>query len=180
MCRPRFYICRYQVKEFFGKGLEGNLPKRKEQKEQLSDLVPDFAQARSDSGRKRKFVDNRNTWNNKRSQPDLSNKTAFQSKPKTAYSAYSRFNDDKKSSYGYKKAPKDTGHSFRIPLKQRKWLKDKFDTTMSSDTSWGSSQIFLEKWKKITDDQWVLSLIEEGYKLEFIQKPPLWSQTLKM
>ena len=26
--------------------------------------------------------------------------------------------------------------------------------------------------KKITDDQWVLSLIEEGYKLEFIQKPP--------
>ena len=43
---------------------------------------------------------------------------------------------------------------------------------MSSDTSWGSSQIFLENWKKITDDQWVLSLIEEGYKLEFIQKPP--------
>ena len=104
----------------FGKGLEGNLQKRKEQKEQLSDLVPDFAQARSDSGRKRKFVDNRNSWNNKRSRTDLSNKTAFQSKPKTAYSAYSRFNDDKKSSYGYKKGPKDTGHSFRIPLKQRK------------------------------------------------------------
>ena len=104
----------------FGKGLEGNLQKRKEQKEQLSDLVPDFAQARSDSGRKRKFVDNRNSWNNKRSRTDLSNKTAFQSKPKTAYSAYSRFNDDKKSSYGYKKVPKDTGHSFRIPLKQRK------------------------------------------------------------
>ena len=90
----------------FGKGLEGNLRKRKEQKEQLSDLVPDFAQARSDSGRKRKFVDNRNSWNNKRSRTDLSNKTAFQSKPKTAYSAYSRFNDDKKSSYGYKKGPR--------------------------------------------------------------------------
>ena len=104
----------------FSKGLEGNLQKRKEQKEQLSDLVPDFAQARSDSGRKRKFVDNRNSWNNKRSQTDLSNKTAFQSKPKTAYSAYSWFNDDKKSSYGYKKRPKDTGHSFQIPLKQRK------------------------------------------------------------
>ena len=104
----------------FGKGLEGNLQKRKEQKEQLSDLVPDFAQTRSDSGRKRKFVDNRNSWNNKRSRTDLSNKTAFQSKPNTAYSAYSRFNDDKKSSYDYKKGPKDTGHSFRIPLKQRK------------------------------------------------------------
>ena len=43
---------------------------------------------------------------------------------------------------------------------------------MSSDTSWGSSQIFSGKLEKITDDQWVLSLIEEGYKLEFIQKPP--------
>ena len=51
----------------FGNGLEGNLQKRKEQKEQLSDLVPDFAQARSDGSRKRKFVDNRNSWNNKRS-----------------------------------------------------------------------------------------------------------------
>ena len=37
---------------------------------------------------------------------------------------------------------------------------------------WGRLRFFLENWKKITDDQWVLSLIEEGYKLEFIQKPP--------
>ena len=36
----------------------------------------------------------------------------------------------------------------------------------------GRLRFFLENWKKITDDQWVLSLIEEGYKLEFIQKPP--------
>ena len=36
----------------------------------------------------------------------------------------------------------------------------------------GRLRFFLENWKKITDDQWVLSLIEEGYKLEFIQIPP--------
>ena len=98
----------------FRQRLEGNLQKCKEQKEQLSDLVPDFAHARSDGGHKRKFVDNRNSWDNKRSRTDLSNKTAFQSKPTTAYSAYSHFNDDKHFSYGY------TSYSFQIPLKQRK------------------------------------------------------------
>ena len=36
----------------------------------------------------------------------------------------------------------------------------------------GRLRFFLQNWKKITDDQWVLSVIEEGYKLEFIQKPP--------
>ena len=49
------------MQEFFGKGLESYLQKRKEQKEQLSDLVPDFAQARCDGGHKRKFVDNRSS-----------------------------------------------------------------------------------------------------------------------
>ncbi|MCG7876485.1 MAG: reverse transcriptase domain-containing protein [Candidatus Thiodiazotropha endolucinida] len=36
----------------------------------------------------------------------------------------------------------------------------------------GRLRFFLANWKKITDDQWVLSVIEEGYKLEFVQKPP--------
>jgi hypothetical protein len=36
----------------------------------------------------------------------------------------------------------------------------------------GRLRFFLENWNKITDDQWVLSIILEGYKLEFIQKPP--------
>ena len=31
---------------------------------------------------------------------------------------------------------------------------------------------FLTEWESITSDKWVLSLIREGYKLEFIQKPP--------
>ena len=35
----------------------------------------------------------------------------------------------------------------------------------------GHLGFFLKNLKKITDDQWVLSVIE-GYKLEFLQKPP--------
>lgn len=31
---------------------------------------------------------------------------------------------------------------------------------------------FLPEWKKITQEKWVLSVIKEGYKLEFLQKPP--------
>ncbi|XP_063442613.1 uncharacterized protein LOC134722909 [Mytilus trossulus] len=30
---------------------------------------------------------------------------------------------------------------------------------------------FLKKWEQITDDQWVLSVIKEGYKLEFLEIP---------
>ena len=30
---------------------------------------------------------------------------------------------------------------------------------------------FLDQWKQITDDQWVLSIIQEGYKLEFLEIP---------
>ena len=36
----------------------------------------------------------------------------------------------------------------------------------------GRLRFFLENWKKITDDQWVLSIIVEGYKLEASRKPP--------
>lgn len=35
----------------------------------------------------------------------------------------------------------------------------------------GRLTYFLNEWEKITNDQWVLSIIKEGYKLEFLQKP---------
>ena len=35
----------------------------------------------------------------------------------------------------------------------------------------GCLKYFLQNWKMITTDQWVLSIIEEGYKLEFLQRP---------
>ncbi|VDI40872.1 Hypothetical predicted protein [Mytilus galloprovincialis] len=36
----------------------------------------------------------------------------------------------------------------------------------------GRLSLFLKEWTKITNDQWVLSIIKEGYKLEFQQFPP--------
>ncbi|VDI64057.1 Hypothetical predicted protein, partial [Mytilus galloprovincialis] len=36
----------------------------------------------------------------------------------------------------------------------------------------GRLSLFLKEWTKITNDQWVLSYIKEGYKLEFQQFPP--------
>ena len=35
----------------------------------------------------------------------------------------------------------------------------------------GCLRFFIQKWVKITQDQWVLSLIPEGYKLEFMTIP---------
>ena len=39
----------------FGKGIEDSLKKRKEQKEQLSDLIPEYDSSKSDTSHKRKF-----------------------------------------------------------------------------------------------------------------------------
>lgn len=36
----------------------------------------------------------------------------------------------------------------------------------------GRLSLFYKEWKKLTDDNWVLSIIKEGYKLEFQAKPP--------
>ena len=35
----------------------------------------------------------------------------------------------------------------------------------------GRLRFFTDNWKKITDDEWVLSVVQEGYKLEFVKKP---------
>ena len=32
--------------------------------------------------------------------------------------------------------------------------------------------MFRKKWEKITQDQWVLSVLREGLKLDFLSKPP--------
>lgn len=101
----------------FGKGLEENLKKRKEQKEQLSDLVPEFADSKTDNNRKRKssFYDNRGSWNNKRSRNDYSsNRNTFNRFSNQSYQP--GFNDYKaKSNYDYKgKSTKDNGGSFRF------------------------------------------------------------------
>ena len=73
----------------FGKGLEENLKKRKEQKEQLSDPVPDFADSKTENSRKRKSYDNRGSWNGKRQRTESSNRPTYKSK--SSYSSYNRY-----------------------------------------------------------------------------------------
>ena len=36
----------------------------------------------------------------------------------------------------------------------------------------GRLRFFVKEWEKITEDQWVLSVLREGLKMDFIQKPP--------
>ena len=61
----------------FGKGLEETLEKRKEQKDQLNDLLPEFNFAKN----KRKFDnENRDNWNNKIP------RSSYTEKPKPSYS----------------------------------------------------------------------------------------------
>ena len=35
----------------------------------------------------------------------------------------------------------------------------------------GRLKHFYQKWKQITEDQWVLDIIKKGYKIEFLTKP---------
>jgi hypothetical protein len=34
----------------------------------------------------------------------------------------------------------------------------------------GRLNFFQKNWEKITDDQWIISIMKEGYKLEFLKK----------
>jgi hypothetical protein len=54
----------------------------------------------------------------------------------------------------------------------RAWRKGRKFNDVSEDTSRWTSDSFFPKWEKITKKKWVLSVIKEGYKLEFLQKPP--------
>ena len=96
------------------------LKRHKEQKEQLSDLVPDFLDSKTDSSRKRKAsVDNTNSWNSKRSHYDSSSKSSF--KPRYIGSFQSNNSDYKKFiSYDSKgKSSKDTNSSFWFSNKRK-------------------------------------------------------------
>ena len=66
-------------------------------------------------------------------------------------------------------AKMDPGFGF---LKNRSDSKVQFYQESPEIPVGGRLRFFLENWKKITNDQWVLSVIEEGYKLEFSGHPP--------
>ena len=63
----------------------------------------------------------------------------------------------------------DPGFGF---LKNRSDSKVQFCQESPEIPEGGRLRFFLDNWKKITNDQWVLSVIEEGYKLEFSGHPP--------
>ena len=104
----------------FGSGMEQCLKKRKEHKEQLTDLAPEYSEPKTDNSRKRKSSDNKN-WSNKRQRTDSSNfKSSFKS-GKTSFSSNNRFSGNKKFNSDFKgKSGKDSSSSFRVQNKYRK------------------------------------------------------------
>ena len=104
----------------FGKGLEENLKKRKEQKEQLVDLIPEYDASKGDNSQKRKFFSNdRNTWSYKKPRYDYSVYNTTRDKSRGAsYSAY-KGSDYKSKSSDYKGKTDKQWSRFRIPKKQK-------------------------------------------------------------
>ena len=50
-----------------------------------------------------------------------------------------------------------------------------FPQAVHAGTVGGRLSLYLENWKMVTQDQWVLSVIEKGYVIDFWSKPPLSS-----
>ena len=132
----------------FGKGLEENLKKRKEQKEQLVDLIPEYDTSKGDNSQKRKFSSNdRNTWSYKKPRYDyaVNNTTRGRSRG-ASYSAY-KGSDYKSKSSDYKGKTDKQWSGFRIPKKQKR-LTGKILSGVSGDTCRRASQIFPKKLAK--------------------------------
>ena len=153
----------------FGSGLQDKLKCRKEQKEQLSDLVPEF------------FENKATKWKN------------------TSYDYRSNFKQDwttlvsetKKKKKGkivllQKRHPNIVTETVTPVLKNRRKRKFVFlpfgflkNNDLVSKTLCllpptpveGRLKYFLSAWEKVTSDQWILSIIKEGYKMEFITNP---------
>ena len=98
----------------FGKGLEESLKKRKEQKEQLTDLIPEYDTSKSDNSHKRKSSNDRD-WSRKK--PRYDDSSSYRNRSRNSY-PYK--NNDYKSRYSDKGRSNKEGSSFRIPKKQSK------------------------------------------------------------
>lgn len=104
----------------FGKGLEENLKKRKEQKEQLVDLIPEYDSSKGDNSQKRKFSSNqRNSWSYKKPRYDYSGNSSTRNRTRgSSYSSY-KSSDYKSKSSDYKGKADKEWSGFRIPKKQK-------------------------------------------------------------
>ncbi|CAC5402810.1 unnamed protein product [Mytilus coruscus] len=168
--------------DVFGNGLKSCLEKSKEQKDQLNDLLPELGQ-----GRKRR-ADFDGDWQNKNPKFNVEHYAVNTSK--TRGSNNNRFNVPKTSNSG--RQPQRDNQGYKGPAKesnrnktgQSSWGSFGSPERTTVDSKVGSSlmtcteipvggrlKYFLQNWKMITTDQLVLSIIEEGYKLEFLQRP---------
>ena len=88
--------------------------------------------------------------------------------------AKGRDSDKKENTSKDKRSGSGWSSSFRSPKRTTvDWnLKVSLHQNQAEIQVGGRLKFFLENWSKITDDQWVLSIIQEGCKLEFIKKPP--------
>ena len=65
-----------------------------------------------------------------------------------------------------------------LPTEEGQWLKQMENDSVSIIANkpeipvGGRLSHFLPEWQRITSDKWVLDLVEHGYKLEFLKKPP--------
>ncbi|CAC5417774.1 unnamed protein product [Mytilus coruscus] len=68
-------------------------------------------------------------------------------------------------------------NNFKIPKKNLGEFKSSGKQTAAANKTWipvgGRLKHFVQEWESITDDQWVLTTLQEGLKLEFQETPRL-------
>ena len=93
-----------------------------------------------------------------------------------------------KKLYNYKSREDNTGNtstststtdnrlsSFRIPRNLKNdWTSEQVTqfAMFTEKPVGGRLKFFSKNWELITQDNWVFSVIKDGYKVEFLQKPP--------
>lgn len=153
---------------FFGKKLEEKLKERKEQKDSIKDLIPEW----NKRNQKRKFQettsDNSGTFKRPKTYVVHNRgQTIQRSNFSRQYYDYKQRDDNSRATSAATSV--DRMNSFRIP-KTSKWLESRTGKFPEIPVG-GRLKFFWEKWNQITLDDSVLSVIKEGYKLECLQKP---------
>ena len=156
-------------KGVFGSRLQENLKKRKEWQEKLSDLVPKFAENKTDLAKVSLLIItdllgvNRHVWLLIHHQRGLTDPDSI----------HNLLQDFMMTGNMTTKGRISKNH----PVLFGSLLTLENDSNVNIGLQspeipvGGGLRFFFQNWKKITDDQWVLSVIKASYKLEFIQKP---------
>ena len=150
----------------FGPDFEKKLKDRQEKDKQLSELMPEI--------NKKQFMKRKSNFqaesNAKKARNNDDSYRSFRNNSSGGSSSSFR-RSFKQGSHSaiFKNSGKSVLSSFRSQgnRSKRAWL----DTLPEIPVA-GRLRFFLPQWEKITNDQWVLSTIKEGLKLEFLSIPP--------